>query len=87
MKYFQLRDRKHQEQFIFKWDYGDQNNGDYFTKHYPVHYHKKMSPRYIPDVVNNVHQQMTHIVNMYTQEIKSSYLQGFFDPVNQNQMR
>ena len=73
MKYFWLRDRKHQKQFTFKWDYGDQNDRVYFTKHHPTHYHMTMCPQYIQDILNTSYQKMAHIVTTYTQEIKSSY--------------
>ena len=49
MKYFWSRDRKNQQQFKHIWDYGDQNDGDYWTKHHPTNHHREMRPRYIQD--------------------------------------
>ena len=52
MRYYWARDRANQKQFKYTWDYGDQNEGDYYTKHHTTHYHKTMRPRYIQDKVN-----------------------------------
>ena len=49
MKYYWSRDRKNQKQFKYIWDYGDQNDGDYWTKHHPTTHHREMRPRYIQD--------------------------------------
>ena len=79
MKYFWLKDRKENDQFSFLWDYGDQNEGDYFTKHHPIHYHKQICPRYIKDVVHNLIHSMKNLYNMCTQDIIPSHLQGSVD--------
>ncbi len=31
------------------WEYGDQNEGDYWTKHHPTTHHREMRPGYIQD--------------------------------------
>jgi len=80
MKYFWLRDRKEQRQFKFTWDYGDQNEGDYFTKHHATIYHRDMRPRYIHDVVQHLCNKVTSICNKYNTEIKSSQVRGCVDP-------
>ncbi len=49
MKYYWSRDRRNQKQFKYIWDYGDQNEGDYWTKHHPTHHHKATRPQYIKD--------------------------------------
>ena len=52
MRYYWARDQKNQKQFKYTWDYGDQNEGDYYTKNHPTPYHRTMRPRYIQDKVN-----------------------------------
>ena len=54
MRYFWLRDRKEQDHFLYLWDYGDQNDGDYFTKYHSTHYHKDIRSIFIKDVVSNI---------------------------------
>ena len=39
MRYHWLRDRQTQQQFKIFWEPGDNNNGDYFTKHHTTVYH------------------------------------------------
>ena len=40
MRYYWLRDRQTQKQFLFFWDKGANNEADYFTKHFPASYHR-----------------------------------------------
>ena len=80
MRYYWLRDRKEQDQFLYLWDYGDQNDGDYFTKHHPTHYHKDIRPRYIKDVVNNIFHNVEQICCMSDLHSRPSHLQGCVDP-------
>ena len=42
MRFYQLRDRENQNLFNLYWSKGDKNLADYFTKHHPGTYHKKM---------------------------------------------
>ena len=80
MKYFWARDRKHQKQFQYLWDYGDQNDGDYFTKHHPTHYHKTMRPRYITDKLNLLSSKLTNLLTYFNNfNDKSTELQGCVD--------
>ena len=44
MRFYWLRDRENQGQFLLYWDRGENNLADYFTKHHSAPYHKKMRP-------------------------------------------
>ena len=63
MKYYWTRDRENQKQFKYIWDYGDQNEGDYFTKHHTTPYHREMRPRYIRDKVNILFTKISDIAS------------------------
>ena len=41
MRYYWLRDRIKQVQFMIYWRPGTENYGDYFTKHQPAAHHRK----------------------------------------------
>ena len=56
MRYYWLRDRQTQQQFLFFWDKGSNNDADYFTKHFPAKYHQVKRPRYVQDKLNIIHQ-------------------------------
>ena len=47
MRYFWLKDRISQSQFFIYWDKGDNNHGDYWTKHWSPTYHQRIRPTYI----------------------------------------
>ena len=49
MRYYWLRDRQTQQQFLFFWDKGTNNDADYFTKHHPTKYHRHKRSRYVKD--------------------------------------
>ena len=40
MRYHWLRDRENQGQFDIYWKPGEENLANYFTKHYPIIYHR-----------------------------------------------
>ena len=44
VRFYWLRDRVKQGQFYVHWDAGVNNLADYFTKHHPAAYHKRMRP-------------------------------------------
>ena len=46
MRFYWLRDRATQKQFIIKWAAGKTNKADYYTKHHTIPYHKQMRPLY-----------------------------------------
>ena len=47
MRYFWLKDRVSQSEFIIYWDKGSNNHADYWTKHWPARYHQQIRPTYI----------------------------------------
>ena len=49
MRYYWLRDRVSQGQFIITWKTGAVNLADYFTKHHPASHHKALRPIYLHD--------------------------------------
>ena len=53
--------QKNQKQFQYIWDCGDQNEGDYWTKHHPTHYHVTMIQKYIKDKLNILITKLTPI--------------------------
>jgi hypothetical protein len=46
MRFYWLRDRINQNQFVVFWKKGTKNMGDYFTKHHPPAHHELMRPVY-----------------------------------------
>jgi len=46
MRFYWLRDRMNQKQFIIKWAAGKSNKADYYTKNHPIKKHKEMRPMY-----------------------------------------
>ena len=63
MRYYWARDRANQKQSRYTWDYGDQNEGDYYTKHHPTLYRREMRPRYIKDKVNILFTNISDILS------------------------
>ena len=49
MQFHWLRDREEQAQFYYFWKPGTENDGDYYTKHWPTIYHRQTRPKYIHD--------------------------------------
>ena len=47
MRYHWLRDKNLHKQFRYYWAKGEENEGDYFTKHHPPKHHIKMRSKYI----------------------------------------
>ena len=52
VRFYWLRDRVNQGQFYVHWDAGVNNLADYFTKHHPASYHRRMRPiqTYVKDL-------------------------------------
>ena len=46
MRFYWLRDRMNQKQFIIKWAAGKSNKADYYTKHHPIKKHTELRPMY-----------------------------------------
>jgi hypothetical protein len=53
MRFYWIRDRVRQGQFIIYWRKGARNRADYFTKHHPTSHHVEMRPVYL-HTANNV---------------------------------
>ena len=49
MRFHWLRDRVNQLQFRIYWEKGEDNLADYFTKHHPSEWHRRMRPKYVLD--------------------------------------
>ena len=47
MRYYWIRDRVKQQQFYIYWKPGKKNLADYFSKHHPTWYHRKMRKLYL----------------------------------------
>ena len=60
MRYYWLRDRHTQKQFLFFWDKGSNNEADYFTKHFPAVYHRHKRSRYVQDKLHLLQDFLTH---------------------------
>ena len=49
MRFYWIRDRVTQKQFIIYWKPGNDNLADYFSKHHPPTHHKNMRFEYVHD--------------------------------------
>ena len=49
MRYYWLRDRTTQKQFVIKWAPGKSSKVDYYTKHHPIKHHKQIRSTYMLD--------------------------------------
>ena len=47
MRYYWVRDRVKQQQFVIYWRQGTEQRADYFTKHHPASHHQAMRPVYL----------------------------------------
>ncbi len=47
MRFYWVRDRSRQGQFVIHWQAGALNRADYFTKHHPPAHHQTLSPTYL----------------------------------------
>ena len=56
MQYYWLKDRQTQQQFLFFWDKGSNNDADYFPKHFPASYHRVNRSRYVQDKINIIQE-------------------------------
>ena len=56
MRYYCLRDRQTQQQFLFFWNKGSNNEVDYCIKKNPAKYHSVKRLRYVQDKLNIIHQ-------------------------------
>ena len=49
MRFYWIRDRVAQKQFVIHWQRGATNLADYFTKHHPPSHHQRMRPKYLQE--------------------------------------
>ena len=49
MRFYWIRDRVRQGQFLIHWKPGTENYADYFTKHHPPSHHRKIWSKYLCD--------------------------------------
>ena len=54
MRFYWIRDRVKQGQFIVYWRKGEDNLADYFTKHHPTSHHRRMRPIYLHEAANSL---------------------------------
>ena len=47
MRYYWIKDKVSNQEFIIYWDKGLNNYADYFTKHFSASYHQQIRPTYI----------------------------------------
>jgi hypothetical protein len=47
MRFYWVRDRSNQGQFLIHWRKGSDNQADYFTKHHPPAHHQLQRPLYL----------------------------------------
>ena len=53
MRFYWIRDRVRQGQFLIYWRPGETNRADYFTKHHPAKHHRRMRPVYLHTPTSN----------------------------------
>ena len=54
MRFYWIRDRVRQGQFIVHWKAGRDNLGDYYTKHFPASHHRRVRPAYLHEQANSL---------------------------------
>ena len=54
MRFYWIRDRVKQGQFVVYWRKGADNLADYFTKHHPTSHHRRMRPLYLHEAANSL---------------------------------
>ena len=76
MRFYWLRDRIAQNQFIIYWKPGKENYADYFTKHHPIAHHKTMRSTYLKETRN---EEINNVYTNVTQTKLLTTLQGCID--------
>ena len=54
MRFYWIRDRVKQGQFVVYWRKGEDNLADYFTKHHPTSHHRRMRSTYLHESANSL---------------------------------
>ena len=67
MKFFWVKDKVKDNQFVIFWKPGKENTGDYFTKHHPASQHRKMRYTYLQPSANG---------SKYAHKLKPQSLRG-----------
>ena len=62
MRFYWMKDRVRQKDFLVYWKPGIQNMGDYFTKHHPPHHHKEIcvTYSYMSNALLKTNQEIVH---------------------------
>ena len=60
-----LRDKETHKQIRVFWCSGKDNEGDYYTKHWPVTYHRNIRSRYVQDKLTHTLNILTHTARVY----------------------
>jgi hypothetical protein len=63
MRFYWIRDRVRQGQFLIYWRPGKTNRADYFTKHHPAKHHRRMRPVYLHTPTSNRFAPLADAVN------------------------
>jgi hypothetical protein len=50
MRFYWIKDRVAQDQYVVHWRKGSDNLADYFTKHHSLSHHRLMRLRYLADL-------------------------------------
>ena len=67
MRFYWLRDRVEQGQFIIHWRPGMTNLGDYFTKHFSATHHKEVRPLYLHETESaQAHKKFEDNYNLHS---------------------
>ena len=65
MRHHYLCDKVMHKQICVFWCSGKDNEGDYYTKHWSVTYHRNIRPRYIQDTLTHTLNMLTHTARVY----------------------
>jgi hypothetical protein len=82
MRFYWIRDRIKQNQFIIKWKRGVENLADYFTKHHPPSHHQRVRSRYLQqaNTVSNERHGPNESMDTSSQHTKDAHKQPQLSP-------
>ena len=61
MRYHWLRDRENQKHIHVYWDKGNNNDANYFTKHFPANEHREQRNRYVQDRLAHMYSSVLNM--------------------------
>jgi hypothetical protein len=61
MRFYWIKDRVSQNQFLVYWQPGPENLGDFHTKHHPASHHRHMRPTYLLSRMNLPTQRLVRV--------------------------